>query len=165
MKHRGGCIDLMAISWQETGGPKGANIPCKRLRVPLKGGNRSGPSQGRQSYIAWAERNVSMAQEEQSSILQPAALRSTQELGRRGGGTSVIMSMRRPPQPAKPKSWLRRMGSAGQRSLHSIQAHFPTTASSAQFCLLCYQPEPVPRSLAARLSQLTSRDPCRLQAW
>ena len=68
---------------------------------------------------------------------------------------------------AKPsaKSWLRRMGSAGQRSLHSIQAHFPTTASSAQFCLLCYQPEPVPRSLAARLSQLTSRDPCRLQAW
>ena len=63
------------------------------------------------------------------------------------------------------KSWLRRMGSAGQRSLHSIQAHFPTTASSAQFCLLCYQPEPVPRSLAARLSQLTSRDPCRLQAW
>ena len=63
------------------------------------------------------------------------------------------------------KSWLRCMGSAAQRSLHSIQAHFPTTASSAQFCLLCYQPEPVPRSLAARLSQLTSRDPCRLQAW
>ena len=57
------------------------------------------------------------------------------------------------------------MDSAAQRSLHSIQAHDPTTASSAQFCLLCCQPEPVPRSLAARLSQLTSRDPCRLQAW
>ena len=63
------------------------------------------------------------------------------------------------------KSWLCRVDSAEQRSLHSIQAHDPTTASSAQFCLLCYQPEPVPRSLAARLSQLTSRDPCRLQAW
>ena len=57
------------------------------------------------------------------------------------------------------------MDSAAQRSLHPIQAHDPTTASSAQFCLLCCQPEPVPRSLAARLSQLTSRDPCRLQAW
>ena len=54
------------------------------------------------------------------------------------------------------KNLLCRAGSAEQRSLHSIQAHF---------CLLCCQPEPVPRSLAARLSQLTSRDHCRLQAW
>ena len=69
------------------------------------------------------------------------------------------------PLAHKAKSWLRCMGSPGQRSLHSIQAHFPTIASSAQFRLLCYQLEPVPRSLPARLSQLTSRDPCRLQVW
>ena len=49
--------------------------------------------------------------------------------------------------------------------LPSVLADFPTTASSAWFCLLCCQPEPVPRSLAARVSQLTSWDPCRLLAW
>ena len=55
--------------------------------------------------------------------------------------------------------------STEQRPLHSVLVCFPTTASSAQFCLLCCQPEPVPRSLAARMSQLTPRDPCRLLAW
>lgn len=55
--------------------------------------------------------------------------------------------------------------SAWQRSLHCILAQCPTTAGSAQFCLLCCQPEPVPRSLAARLPQFTLRDPCRLPAW
>ena len=49
-----------------------------------------------------------------------------------------------------------------QRLLQVILAYFPTTAGSAQFCLLCCQPEPVPGTLAARMSQLTSWDPCRL---
>ena len=34
-----------------------------------------------------------------------------------------------------------------QRSLHYILAHYPITASSIQFCLLCCQPEPIPRLL------------------
>ena len=50
-------------------------------------------------------------------------------------------------------------------ALHSILEYVPTTASSAQFCLLCCQPEPIPRSLAARMSRFTPRDPCRLSAW
>ena len=52
-----------------------------------------------------------------------------------------------------------------QGSLHCILAQYPTTAGSAQFCLLCCQPEPVPGLLAVRMSQLTQRDPCRLPAW
>ena len=47
----------------------------------------------------------------------------------------------------------------------SILILYPTTAASAQFCLLCCQPEPIPRSLTARMSRFTSRDPCRLAAW
>ena len=47
----------------------------------------------------------------------------------------------------------------------SILILCPTTAASAQFCLLCCQPEPIPRSLTARMSRFTSRDPCRLAAW
>ena len=31
--------------------------------------------------------------------------------------------------------------------------------------MLCCQPEPVPGSLAVRMSLLTQRDPCRLPAW
>ena len=54
---------------------------------------------------------------------------------------------------------------ARQRFLHIILVHFPTTASSAQFYLLCCQPEPIPGALAARMSRLTSRDPCRLLVW
>ena len=41
----------------------------------------------------------------------------------------------------------------------------PTTAASAQFCLLCCQPEPLPESLAARAAPLTQGRPCRLAAW
>ena len=52
-----------------------------------------------------------------------------------------------------------------QRSLHYILAQCPTTAGSAQFCLLCCQPEPVPGSSTARVSQLTPWNPCRLPAW
>ena len=52
-----------------------------------------------------------------------------------------------------------------QGRLLSILAHYPTTADSAQSCLLCYQPEPVPRTLAARVSQSTLSQPCRLSAW
>ena len=47
----------------------------------------------------------------------------------------------------------------------SILILCPTTAASAQFCLLCCQPEPIPRSLTARMSLFTQRDPCRLAAW
>ena len=52
-----------------------------------------------------------------------------------------------------------------QRSLHCILIQDPTTAGSAQFYLLCCQPESMPRSLTARMSQLTPWDPCRLPAW
>ena len=55
--------------------------------------------------------------------------------------------------------------SAEERRLHPVLANVPTTASSAWFCLLCCQPEPIPRSLSARMSQFTLWDPCRLLAW
>ena len=55
--------------------------------------------------------------------------------------------------------------SAKQRSLPAILVHGPTTARRAQFGLLCFQPEPVPESLTARMSTLTCQDPCRLRAW
>ena len=55
--------------------------------------------------------------------------------------------------------------SAWQRRLHVILIQYPTTAGSVQFCLLCCQPEPVPRSLAARRMQFTLLTPCRLPAW
>ena len=38
-------------------------------------------------------------------------------------------------------------------------------AGSAQFCLLCCQPEPVPESLPARPPPLTQGRPCRLPVW
>ena len=63
------------------------------------------------------------------------------------------------------KIWWSDASSAGQRKLQPAMICFPTTASSAQFCLLCCQPEPVPRSLTARTSQPARRDPCRLLAW
>ena len=40
-----------------------------------------------------------------------------------------------------------------------------TTTGSAQFCLLCRQPEPVPGTSTARVPQLTPWDPCRLPTW
>ena len=49
--------------------------------------------------------------------------------------------------------------------MHLILIHFPTTAGSAQFCLLCCQPEPIPGTLAARKPLLTPRVPCRLPVW
>ena len=52
-----------------------------------------------------------------------------------------------------------------QRFLHSTLDCFPTTAGSAQFCLLCCQPEPVPESLPARPPPLTRGCPCRLPVW
>ena len=54
---------------------------------------------------------------------------------------------------------------ATQGSLCAIQAYCPTTASSTQFCLLCFQPEPIPGFLTARLLTLTRQEPCRLLAW
>ena len=53
-----------------------------------------------------------------------------------------------------------------QRPLHpTLGCFFPTTAGSAQFCLLCCQPEPVPESLPARPPSLTRRCPCSLPVW
>ena len=52
-----------------------------------------------------------------------------------------------------------------QRSLHFILAQCPTTAGRAPFCLLCCQPEPIPRSLTARMPSLTWWDPCGRSAW
>ena len=54
---------------------------------------------------------------------------------------------------------------AHQKSLQFILIHFPTTAGRAQFCLLCYQPEPIPGTLAARRPLFTQRVPCRLPLW
>lgn len=55
--------------------------------------------------------------------------------------------------------------STRQRHLHIVLTCIPATASSTQFCLLCCQPVPFPRILAARKSQLWLRGPCRLLAW
>ena len=52
-----------------------------------------------------------------------------------------------------------------QRLLPPTQGCFPATAGSAQFCLLCCQPEPVPESLPARPPSLTRRCPCSLPVW
>ena len=52
-----------------------------------------------------------------------------------------------------------------QRFLFSTLGCVPTTAGSAQFCLLCCQPEPVPESLPARPPSLTRRCPCSLPVW
>jgi hypothetical protein len=62
------------------------------------------------------------------------------------------------------QNWSRAV-SARQRSLHSTLGCVPTTAGSAQFCLLCCQPEPVPESLPARPPPLTRGCPCRLPVW
>ena len=63
------------------------------------------------------------------------------------------------------RSWWSHVSSAAQGPLHSILAQGPPTASGAQFCLLCCQPEPVPRSSTARVPQFTPWDPCRPLAW
>ena len=52
-----------------------------------------------------------------------------------------------------------------QGPLLSILILCPTTAAGIQFCLLCCQPEPMPRSLTARESLFTQRSPCRPAAW
>ena len=52
-----------------------------------------------------------------------------------------------------------------QRLLLSILILCPTTAAGIQFCLLCCQPEPMPRSLTARRSLFTQGNPCRPAAW
>ena len=76
-----------------------------------------------------------------------------------GGGTKLCTFW------AQPKNRASGTPSELQGRLLSILAHYPTTADSAQSCLLCYQPEPVPRTLAARVSQFTLSQPCRLPAW
>ena len=52
-----------------------------------------------------------------------------------------------------------------QGLLLSILILCPTTAAGIQFCLLCCQPEPMPRSLTARAPLSTQRRPCRPAAW
>ena len=68
-----------------------------------------------------------------------------------------------PPQRKK-KEW---SGAAStlQGPLLSILILCPTTAAGIQFCLLCCQPEPMPRSLTARISLFTQGNPCRPAAW
>ena len=51
-----------------------------------------------------------------------------------------------------------------QRQLCCILVQDPITAGSAQFCLFCGQPEPIPRSSTARTSRLAPWGPCRLPA-
>ena len=58
-----------------------------------------------------------------------------------------------------------RTASTEQRPLLSILILCPTTAAGIQFCLLCCQPEPMPRSLTARAPLSTQRRPCRPAAW
>merc|ERR1712035_232377 len=72
---------------------------------------------------------------------------------------------RRPRQEQQRKGGRSSTSSDLQGCLLSVLAHCPTTADSAQFCLLCYQPEPIPRTLAARMLQFTLEHPCRLSAW
>ena len=64
----------------------------------------------------------------------------------------------------KKKEW---SGAAStlQGSLLSILILCPTTAAGIQFCLLCCQPEPMPRLLTARTPLLTKGSPCRPAAW
>ena len=97
------------------------------------------------------------------------------------GACANSMSMpQKPATEADPKQlarwrggWLERRrkkarGSARSHCrgrLRSIQVHFPSTASSAQLCLLCCQPEPVPGSSAARVRRPPPLQPCRLLAW
>ena len=42
-----------------------------------------------------------------------------------------------------------------------IPLQYLITAGGVRFCLLCFQPEPVPGSLSARSSQFTLQEPCR----
>ena len=52
-----------------------------------------------------------------------------------------------------------------QGSLLITQIGCPTTADSAQFDLLCFQPEPFPETLVARAAQSSLGSPCKLSAW
>ena len=55
--------------------------------------------------------------------------------------------------------------SADQSSPRRILSTYPITDLSAWFGLLCLQPEPVPRSLTASVSEFPSWYPCRLRSW
>ena len=78
--------------------------------------------------------------------------------------TAAPTGPRQRPNIKTAQNWSRAV-SARQRSLHSTLGCVPTTAGSAQFCLLCCQPEPVPESLPARPPPLTRGCPCRLPGW
>ena len=52
-----------------------------------------------------------------------------------------------------------------QRYLQVVLYPYPTTAHSAQFDLLCHQPEPFPRTLTTRMPHLPTWYPCGLWAW
>jgi len=76
--------------------------------------------------------------------------------------------MRRVWSPGK-TSWTKERWSwemrAQQRCRHYIRTQYLIAAGGVQFCLLCCQPEPVPRSLSARSSQLTLQSHCRPPVW
>ena len=54
---------------------------------------------------------------------------------------------------------------AAQRALVSTQACYPTTVRAGRFSLLCFQPEAMLVSVAARTCQLPSAHPCRAPTW
>ena len=54
---------------------------------------------------------------------------------------------------------------AAQRALVCTQACCPTTVHAGRFSLLCFQPEAILVSVAARTCQLPSAHPCRAPTW
>ena len=65
--------------------------------------------------------------------------------------------------------WKKRLGVsspwAAQRALVCTQACYPATVNAGRFSLLCFQPEAMLVSVAARTCQLPSAHPCRAPTW
>ncbi len=127
--------------------------------------------------IQRTQANPSETQRTPANLSEPQQTpTNSSELQRTPASPSELQ--RSPVNPSEPKreegpltdrkskrSWWSHVSSAAQGPLHSILAQGPPTASGAQFCLLCCQPEPVPRSSTARVPQFTPWDPCRPLAW
>ena len=89
-----------------------------------------------------AQRNVTRAHQQwhgNAHLTETQRRKGTREPTRHGGVEVGIYIIRRS-----------HVSSAAQGSLHSVLTYCPATASSAWFCLLCCQPEPVPRSLSCQ---------------
>ena len=81
-----------------------------------------------------------------------------------GVSLPAVAASCRPAQATHIRLESRRFPAAGVTACHSGLFSRPL-AGSAQFCLLCCQPEPVPESLPARPPPLTQGCPCRLPVW